>query len=147
MEDVGLTKINMNIKNLEGGCLCSAVRYCVSGSPFATEYCHCGMCQKASGAPVVSWMDFHTNELTWTKGKPTKYKSSEYVTRGFCAECGSSLSFCDTRHPEYITLTIASLDNPNLVKPTYHIYTGSQLKWLTIDDDLKRFPKGPEKSS
>ncbi|SVD58653.1 uncharacterized protein METZ01_LOCUS411507, partial [marine metagenome] len=28
-----------------------------------------------------------------------------------------------------------------------HIYTDSQLKWLTIDDDLKRFPKGPEKSS
>jgi hypothetical protein len=105
------------------------------------------MCQKASGAPVVSWMDFHTNELTWTKGKSTKYKSSEYVTRGFCAECGSSLSFCDTRHPESITLTIASLDNPNLVKPTYHIYTDSQLKWLTIDDYLKRFPKGPEKSS
>jgi len=136
MEDVGLTKINMNIKNMEGGCLCGAVRYCVSGSPFATEYCHCGMCQKASGAPVVSWMDFLTNELAWTKG-----------TRGFCAECGSSLSFCDTRHPEFITLTIASLDNPNLVKPTYHIYTDSQLKWLTIDDDLKRFPKGPEKSS
>ena len=65
MEDVGLTKINMNIKNMEGGCLCGAVRYCVSGSPFATEYCHCGMCQKASGAPVVSWMDFHTNELAY----------------------------------------------------------------------------------
>jgi len=147
MEDLGLTNINMNIKNMEGGCLCGAVRYCVSSSPFAAEYCHCSICQKNSGAPVVSWMDFHTNELTWTKGKPTKYKSSEYVTRGFCKECGSSFSFYDTRHPEYITLTIASLDNPNLVKPIYHIYTDSQLKWLTIDDDLKRFPKGPEKSS
>jgi len=56
-------------------CLCGAVRYCVSGSTFAMEYCHCGMCQKASGAPVVSWMDLHTNELTWTKGKPAEYKS------------------------------------------------------------------------
>jgi hypothetical protein len=53
MEDIGLTKINMNIKNMEGDCLCGAVRYCVSGSPFATEYCHCGMCQKASWPRVV----------------------------------------------------------------------------------------------
>ena len=46
MEDIGLTKINMNIKNMEGDCLCGAVRYCVSGSHFAMEYCHCEECVK-----------------------------------------------------------------------------------------------------
>jgi hypothetical protein len=85
--------------------------------------------------------------LSWTKGKPLEYKSSENVRRGFCAACGSSLSFRDLGHPEYITLAIASLDDPNLVKPTYHIYTASQLKWLKIDDDCNRFTAGPEKSS
>ena len=58
MEDIGLIKINMNIKNMEGDCLCGAVRYCVSGSPFATEYCHYGMCQKTSGTPVVAGWTF-----------------------------------------------------------------------------------------
>jgi len=55
-------------------------------------------------------------------------------------EGGSTLSFRDTRHPEYMTLTIASLDDPDLVKPTHHIYTDSQVKWLAIDDDCTRFP-------
>ena len=44
-----------------------------------------------------------------------------------------------------MTLTIATLDDPNLVKPTRHIYTDSQVKWLTIDDDCTRFPKDPVK--
>jgi hypothetical protein len=105
------------------------------------------MCQKSSGAPVVSWMDFLTEQLSWTKGKPLEYKSSENVRRGFCGVCGSSLSYRHTGHPEYITLAIASLDDPNLVKPTFHIYTASQLKWLKIDDACKRFIAGPEKSS
>ena len=129
--------------NKEGGCLCGAVRYSVSGPPFAAEYCHCRMCQKSAGAMVVCWMDFLVEQLTWVLGGPTEFKSSESVRRGFCAECGSTLSFRDTRHPEYFTLAIASLDDPNRVKPTYHIYTESQVKWLNIEDDCKRFRQGP----
>jgi len=132
---------------MEGGCLCGSVRYSVSGAPFAAEYCHCRMCQKSSGAVTVSWMDFRVEQLTWTLGTPAEYESSENVRRGFCADCGSTLSFRDTRHPEYITLAIASLDDPNLVEPTYHIYTESQVKWLNINDDCNRFQKGPVKSS
>ena len=137
----------MNIEaRMEGGCFCGTVKYSISGSPFAAEYCHCRMCQKSAGSVVVNWMDFHTEQLKWTVGTPLEYKSSESARRGFCAQCGSTLSFRDTRHPEYISLTIASLDDPNLVKPTYHIYTESKVKWLTIDDDCKRFPKGRVKS-
>jgi hypothetical protein len=132
---------------MEGGCLCGAVRYSISGAPFAAEYCHCRMCQKSAGAVVVNWMDFHNEQLTWTNGRPSEYESSETIRRGFCVKCGSSLSFRDSRHPEYITLTIASLDDPDLVKPTYHIYVESQVKWLCIDDDGEKFPQGPVKSS
>ncbi|MEM7126590.1 MAG: GFA family protein [Chloroflexota bacterium] len=130
---------------LEGGCLCGAVRYAVSALPFAAEYCHCRMCQKSTGAVVVTWMDFRTEQLIWTKGAPIEYESSEHARRGFCSTCGSTLSFRDTRHPDYITLSIASLDDPNRVQPTYHIYTDSQVKWLNIDDNCKRFPEGPVK--
>ncbi|MCO7224874.1 GFA family protein [Pleionea sp. CnH1-48] len=128
-------------KVLEGGCLCGAIRYRVYGEPFAAEYCHCRMCQKVAGAPVSSWMDFKVEQVQWFKGSVFEYSSSEHVRRGFCRDCGATLSFRDSRHPDYFTLAIPSLDEPEQVQPTYHIYTESEISWHRIADDLKRFPQ------
>jgi hypothetical protein len=38
----------------EGGCLCGAVRYQISFEPRSADYCHCRMCRRAAGAPVVA---------------------------------------------------------------------------------------------
>ncbi|MBL4659574.1 MAG: GFA family protein [Alcanivoracaceae bacterium] len=136
----------MNKKTkLKGSCLCGAIKYKISGTPFAAEYCHCRMCQKSVGSVVVNWMDFNIEQVTWIKDQPKEYESSEYVRRGFCAQCGTSISFRDSRYPNYYTLSIASLDDPSLVKPTYHIYVENQVKWLSIDDDCKRFTQGAVK--
>ncbi len=138
----------MTVQTLsEGGCLCGEVRYAIAGAPFAAEYCHCGMCQKVAGSAFAVWMDVRAVQLTWKKGAPTEYRSSTHVFRGFCAVCGTTLSFRDDRHPAYRTLSISSLDNPHLVRPTYHIYTESQMDWLVLGDDCKRFARGPEESS
>lgn len=126
---------------MEGGCLCGAVRYSLSGSPFDSDYCHCRMCRKSAGAFAVAWMDFKVGQVNWLSGKPTEYVSSEHVRRGFCSACGSSLSFRDERYPEYLSLTTASLDDPNLVPPRYHIHTESQPEWLVITDDCERYPR------
>jgi hypothetical protein len=99
------------------------------------------MCQKAAGAMAVSWMDFKREQVTWLSGKPTEYESSQSARRGFCVKCGSTLSFRDTRHPGYYSLSIASLDDPNQVRPNYHIHTDSQVEWLRIDDDCEKYPK------
>jgi len=136
----------MNKKTkIQGGCLCKSVRYFISGLPCSAEYCHCRMCQKTSGAVVVNWMDVKSEQLTWLTQKPAEFQSSKNVYRGFCKNCGCSISFRDVRHPEYITLTIASLDDPSLVKPQLHIYTDDQVEWLNISDDCTRFPEGQVK--
>ena len=125
--------------SLSGGCLCGQVRYQVSAAPFAAEYCHCRMCQRASGAPVVCWMDFMHDQVRWTSAQPVEYSSSEHARRGFCATCGGTVSYRDTRYPQYLTLSIASLDTPEACVPDYHIYTASQLAWFRIDDQCQRF--------
>jgi hypothetical protein len=132
---------------MEGGCLCGAVRYRVSGSAFDSDYCHCRTCQKSIGAVVVTWMDFKLEQVTWLAGKPTEYASSEHVRRGFCRTCGGGLSFQDKRYPDYLTLTTASLDDPNLVPPNYHIYTKSQPGWLNIVDECRKFPQSRDDAS
>ncbi len=128
-----------------GGCLCGAIRYRLSALPFAAEYCHCRMCQRSAGAAFGNWMDLKQDQVTWTSGTPLEYASSANVRRGFCANCGSTLSFRDERHPEYLTLATTSLDEPNAVPPKRHIYTESQLAWLQIDDDCERYNTQPQR--
>ncbi|SDJ65042.1 Uncharacterized conserved protein [Ferrimonas sediminum] len=129
----------MTLSTLEGGCLCGAIRYRTSAAPFAAEYCHCSQCRKAVGGVAVAWMDFNRNQVRWQKQIPTEFASSEHVFRGFCSQCGTSLSFRDDRYPDYLTLSVASLDDVNQVIPTYHIHTDSQPNWLSIDDEGPRY--------
>lgn len=124
---------------MKGGCHCGETRYAVSGVPFDADYCHCRDCQKTTGAPFGAWMDFKKEQVRWAGEEPAEYASSEFIRRGFCPKCGATISYRSTQYPDYYTLSIASLDDPNLVRPNYHIYTDSQLNWLVIEDDCRRY--------
>ncbi|SHG94945.1 GFA family protein [Ferrimonas marina] len=137
----------MSSNELTGGCLCGAIRYRVEGTPFDADYCHCRQCQRSVGAPFGCWMDFKLEAVQWLGAQPKEYASSEFVRRGFCPECGAAMSFRDTRHPDYLTLTIASLDQPEQVSPRYHIHTDSAPSWLRIDDNLPRYPGNRNETS
>lgn len=129
---------NSEIK-IEGGCLCKRLRYSISAMPFDADNCHCRLCQKSTGTVMASWMDFRIEQVSWLSSTPKEYASSETTRRGFCPNCGTSISFRDIDHPQYYTLSIASLDDPNLVAPQYHLHTSSQLKWLDIKDNTPRY--------
>ena len=130
--------------DLEGGCLCGAVRYRVSERPLLVEYCHCSMCRRAAGAPVVVWADFPRSSVTWTKGSPSHYTSSANVRRGFCATCGSALTFDNQHNIQKISLTVGTLDHPEKLAPRQHIYSEEHMPWLNLEDSLPRFSKGEE---
>ena len=78
---------------LQGGCHCGAVRYEVSGEAKHIALCHCNDCRKSSGAPMVSWAAFSEDEFTVTKGEVTTFNSSGKTIRGFCAKCGTGISY------------------------------------------------------
>ncbi len=125
-------------EDFEGGCLCGAVRYKASDITGA-GYCHCRMCQKASGAPVVAWCGAPLDSFAWTQGKPKEYRSSPKAFRVFCPECGAQLGFHRAEAPTEMELNLATLDHPEKIAPRYHIYTSSQLPWLDIHDALPRY--------
>lgn len=127
---------------LLGGCHCRGIRYQAEGLPFDADYCHCLSCQKTIGAAFGAWMDFKFEQVTWLSGAPTLYHSSKTIVRGFCPHCGTSLSYANIEYPQYVTLSIATLDDANQVQPRYHIHTESQLTWLTITDTCQRYLKG-----
>ena len=73
---------------LSGGCQCGAVRFHAAEVGRAT-ICHCRMCQKAFGAAFGPLVSVKNQDLTWTRGQPKIFRSSNMVTRGFCANCGA----------------------------------------------------------
>lgn len=126
----------------EGGCFCGAVRYRFHVRPLAVSHCHCAMCRRATGAPFITWMTITPETFSWTKGAPAEYRSTSDVRRGFCPTCGTTLSYANVGHPEEIDISAATLDDPGSVTPDNHLWVGSKLPWISLEDGLPRLEQG-----
>ena len=109
----------------EGGCLCAAVRGRATEKPMRVAHCHCRMCRRNSGAAFATCAVFRFDAVTWTRGSPTFYQSSENAKRGFCSRCGSWLSWHYLE--DRMAFNIGSFDNSEQAPPDLHIMTESQL--------------------
>lgn len=125
----------------EGGCLCGAIRYRSTAAPVRGVICHCSMCRKHSGAPILAFVHFPRDAFTWVKGEPTRYRSSQYAERGFCPKCGSSLSIHEEVLEDRVQVTLGSLDEPNRAKIDDHVWTVDRIGWFDVQDDLPRYTK------
>ena len=118
-----------------GGCQCGAVRYAVTAKPFSADFCHCRMCQRAVGNVFAAFADLKEGQVEWTKGAPAIFDSSTKAERGFCRDCGTPLTFAYKGQP-YISVTLGSLDDPELVPITGHFGVQSRVSWLKLCDGL-----------
>src|ERR1700733_6220149 len=128
----------------EGGCLCSAIRFRISGEPNFSSICHCATCRRASAAPAVAWLTFHRGQVEILSGHPRIYRSSQGVVRQFCAVCGSQISYENVESPSTIDITTASLDNPNLFPPTLEVWLEHRVSWQTADQSRTQYPGSPQ---
>ena len=114
---------------LTGGCQCGAVRYALTAQPRGAGICHCRMCQKAGGAPFMAFTGVRQAHFSFTRGAPALYRSSEIAERGFCAVCGTPLTYRLLGH-DGINVTIGSLDRPADVAPSEQFGVESVLPWF-----------------
>ena len=127
----------------QGGCLCGAVRYTVRGAPTYSAHCHCRSCQKALGAGYATWSGFAPKNFDVIEGELTIYASSPGVQRGFCRQCGTSLTFAGDGW-DTIGVTTATLDDPGIAKPTSNVYLDHQQPWVTLDENLNKYERFPD---
>lgn len=129
---------------MTGGCFCGALRYALAGAPELVTHCHCSMCRRVAGAPLVTWATYPAGALRWTQGTPAALRSSAKAVRTFCGRCGTPLTFAEVADPSRVDVTVATMDHPETFRPQAHIWTSSQLGWAEVDDDLPRLPRGTE---
>ncbi len=85
----------MTNKPITGHCLCSAVTIHVDRAKgHDVGACHCRMCQRWSGGLFLAFNAAAGS--VHVSGEVTRYASSEFAERAFCATCGSSLWIRDT---------------------------------------------------
>ncbi len=135
--------MNDNSNDLEGGCMCGAVRYRAANPPTYAGMCHCDDCRRAVGGAYVPWFGAAPENFEVTKGKITEYESSPGTRRGFCGKCGSSLTFGGDGWND-ISITIASLDDPNAITPVSQVFLRERLHWISIDEGMRNHDGFPE---
>jgi hypothetical protein len=139
-----------------GGCLCGHVRYRLPAVPTDVAHCHCRICQRSTGAPVVTWATVARADLE-VEGAPAWYRSSPAARRGFCPACGTQLFFAfdadagatradaPAAPAAEIDVAVATFDEPDRCRPTRNIWTTSRRAFLHgFDADLPDFvDEGP----
>jgi len=75
-----------------GSCLCGNVKISAQAMSTHAGTCHCGMCRKWGGGPLMV-TECGTN-ITFTNKEFIKvFNSSDWAERGFCSQCGSHLFY------------------------------------------------------
>lgn len=112
----------------EGGCLCGAIRYAIAaGEVSESGYCHCRTCQRQSGSPVVAWFAVAPDRFQYLKGAPSRYRASLRASREFCGNCATYLVFREDDPAATVSINTATLDEPSLMPPAFHIYCESKI--------------------
>ncbi|MHC6226594.1 GFA family protein [Pseudomonas sp. X10] len=74
-----------------GSCLCGAIKVSVSLENASVNACHCSMCRKWSGGPLL--VVHSTQQVRYSGAEPSVYDSSDWAQRGFCGQCGTHLFY------------------------------------------------------
>lgn len=116
----------------QGGCLCGAVTFRVSGPLRPVIACHCRQCRKTSGHHVAATSALRedvaiTGDVTW-------YRSSDTARRGFCGTCGSNL-FWDGPGT-HLSIFAGTIDAPTGLQLAAHIFCADKGDYYDIAGDL-----------
>ncbi|MFD4406592.1 GFA family protein [Nocardia sp. NPDC058499] len=125
----------------EGGCLCGLLRYRADGEPDWPHVCSCQNCQRLSGAPVMTWVDFPADGFEWIGpgGEPTWFETFPGICRGFCPKCGSSVASKGDA-PGTVGVTITSLDDSAGLVPVHQSFKNNAVPWLPVIETVDAEP-------
>ncbi len=138
----------MNQIDVEGGCLCGAIRYRISGNVLGEVTCHCRDCQYVCGGAPAYVIAVPKKSIEMLRGEPARFEntaeSGARRIRQFCPNCGTPLFAENSKYPQVVSVKVGSLDNSTFFKAAAQLWTGSAPPWHEIDPEVPAFTKGPE---
>ena len=133
--------------DIQGGCLCGAVRFHLKGRVNGFYFCHCSRCQKRSGSAHGSNLFFSDGVLVWEQGEDVcsdyEHKGTRFGKR-FCTICASPLPRVIDVNNKLIQVPAGSLDGNDDFEPTAHLFIGDKKCWEDKLLQTKAFSSLPE---
>lgn len=125
----------------KGSCLCSAVKFEITGSIRNIVYCHCSQCRKAQGSAfatngIVAYENF---KFLSGEDKLTGYESSPGQTKFFCKICGSPILSKTITKPDQVRIRLGTIESDIHERPIAHIFATSKANWEDICGDLPQY--------
>ena len=124
--------------SVNGACLCGAVSFVADLPSRFCIHCHCGNCRRAHGAAFVTWVGFPAAQFRVTAGAQqlVRFTTDTAAIRGFCARCGTTLTYESPRWPEEVHVARACIDGELDREAGGHVYVDHKASWWPIADDL-----------
>jgi hypothetical protein len=133
----------------EGGCLCGAVRYRVTGEPNLAAVCHCTRCKRMTGSAFSIPAYFDDSSVRIVRGALKTYEcrsdqTNRWLKLEFCPTCGTTVTWTGEWAPDNRGIAVGTLDDPNWIRPAPHIWTRSALHWMTFPADVPLIETQPD---
>jgi hypothetical protein len=119
--------------DVSGRCLCGTVRFTAKLSSHDVQVCHCGMCRRWTGGPLM-FVDVEGVPHFDGREAISVYRSSDVGERGFCMRCGSIL-FWKVAGEERYTFTAGSLDDASKLVLTKEIFIEDKPRFYDFAND------------
>ena len=131
---------------MEGGCVCSAVRYRMDGAPLIVHCCHCTWCQRETGSAFALNALVEADRVQLLSGDieeiltPSASGAGQRICR--CSRCKVAVwsHYAMSGIGDRVNfIRVGTLDRPGLLPPDVHIFTASALPWVSLDGDVPVF--------
>lgn len=86
-----------------------------------------------AGAPVSAYAGFEREHTFRSAANHTEdFAHRRWVLRGFCGECGSTISYEGDRWPSEVHLHVGIIDDPERFAPSGESFVEERLTWLKL---------------
>lgn len=136
------------MSQIEGGCLCGAVRYHAAAEPALVAACHCAACQRNTGSAFSVNLALPAGSVTIEGDGLVTYEdrsgaSGEPFYRSFCGRCGSPILGRGAAYEGLEFLKAGTLDDPSMATPGVHMWCRDRQDWVVIPEHAQRFDGNP----
>lgn len=128
------------MKVYSGSCLCKGVAFEVAEKLNEVVACHCAQCRKTSGH-FAAWIHVPALQIELLRYDTLEwFDSMDQASKGFCAECGSSL-FWSLEGRDGWSIAAGSFDTPLPATLSHHCFTSEKGDYYSLEDGLPQAPQ------